>query len=83
MEFIYGLINRDEVVYVKATFLNKKDALKVKKAINGEWIGDKQLKLRVNDDKVTESFDNRTVVIQDIPSNFNKDDLLDFFDMGG
>lgn len=51
----------------------------VKTSLRNTWIGDSLIKVRLDADATKEQFDNRTIIIRNIPTHFNQRNILETF----
>jgi hypothetical protein len=51
----------------------------LREALRNCWIKDKKLKLKTQEDLTYETFDNRTIIVQNLPSHIKGHHLIDFF----
>ena len=61
------------------TLGSKRQANLVQKHLRKTWIGDSLVKVKLDTDANKESFDNRTIIIRNIPTNFNQRQILETF----
>jgi hypothetical protein len=50
---------------------SKRQAHLVEKTLRKHWFGDSLLKIRLQQDAKREAFDNRTIIIRDLPNDLN------------
>lgn len=60
----------DRLAYILVTLGSKRQAHMVLKAIRKTWFGDQLLKIRMQDDAKKEVFDNRTILLREIPTHY-------------
>ena len=70
---------RAKTAYIKVTLASKSQAQMVKKKLAKTWVGDSLLKVKTQADAKKEHFNNRTVLIQNIPKYLNTDKVLEVF----
>ena len=58
---------------------SKRQAHMVSRALRKQWLGDSLLKVKLQEDCNRETFDNRTVLIRNLPEHINARQLLDIF----
>jgi RNA recognition motif-containing protein len=54
------------------------DAMKIAKKLKKTWIDDKLIKVRTMKDRHLEHYDNRTIVIKDLPTNAKSRHVIEF-----
>lgn len=74
-----GSMIQEAVAYMTVEYESVQDAMKMAKKLKKTWIDDKLIKVRTMKDKHIEHFDNRTVVMKDIPTNIKVRHVLEFF----
>ena len=65
--------------YIKVTLGNKRQAYMAKSALRKEWLGDCLVKVKVTEDVQREHFNNRTVLIREIPRYLRVEHVLSIF----
>ena len=58
--------------YIIIKLGSKRQAHLVNKSMRNIWIGDSLLKIRMQEDVKREAFDNRTIIIRDLPTHLNQ-----------
>jgi hypothetical protein len=61
------------------TLGSKRQANLVQKHLRKTWIGDSLLKVKLDADANKEHFDNRTILIRNIPTHMNQRQILETF----
>ncbi len=61
------------------TLGSKRQAHLVQKHLRKTWIGDSLLKVKLDTDANKELFDNRTILIRNIPTHLNQRQILETF----
>jgi len=55
----------------------------VKEKLRSHWVEDKKIKLKTQDELAYETFNNRTIIIQNIPNHYRTSTLTDYFSRFG
>jgi hypothetical protein len=58
--------------YIVISLGSKRQAHLVNRSLRKLWIGDSLLKIRMQEDVKKESFDNRTIIIRELPTHLNQ-----------
>jgi hypothetical protein len=76
---LYDSLDKNRISYALIEFSSPREAKLVKKQLAGHWIEDKQVKVRTQEDLIEESFDNRTIFIENIPCDMKNKELIEMF----
>ena len=68
-----------QISYVLVQFGDQKDAEKVKRSLYNVWLEDKKIRVLNQKDVENETYDNRTIVVMNIPSHYKDKKLLKHF----
>lgn len=55
----------------------------VKDALYNKWIEDKKLKVKTKEDLAYETYNNRTIIVKNIPINYRDQHLIQLFEDAG
>ena len=70
---------KEKTAYVKVRLGSKRQAEMVRSKLRQTWVQDSLLKVRTQADAKSESFDNRTVIINGIPKHLRAEAILEYF----
>jgi hypothetical protein len=70
---------QSRTAYIVVTLSSKRQAHLVKSTLRNEWLGDCLLKVKVKDDVPQEHFDNRTVLVREIPRYLRIEHVVELF----
>jgi hypothetical protein len=62
-------VSRNQVSYVRVEFEMPKWVTSVRRGLRKQWLHDKLLKVKTLKDKKSESFKERTIIVQGFPSH--------------
>jgi hypothetical protein len=65
--------------YIVIKLGSKRQAHLVNKSLRKLWIGDSLLKIRMQEDVKKEAYDNRTIIIRELPTHLNQRQILETF----
>ena len=68
-----------QISHVLVQFGDQKDAEKVKRSLYNVWLEDKKIRVLNQKDVENETYDNRTIVVMNIPSHYKDKKLLKHF----
>jgi adenylate kinase family enzyme len=68
-----------KLAYILVTLGSKRQAVMAKQALRKEWIGDCLVKVKINDDAQRENFNNRTIIVREIPRYLRVEHVLTLF----
>lgn len=69
----------DRVAYIKVTLGSKRQAYMSKSALRKDWLGDSLVKVKVTEDIQKEHFNNRTILVREIPRYLRIEHVLALF----
>lgn len=69
----------DRSAYIMVTLGSKRQAHLSMRALRKTWFGDQMLKIRMKEDAKKEVFDNRTIMLRDIPTHFTQSQIIETF----
>jgi len=67
------------MAYIKVAMGSKRQAYMVMGKLRNTWIGDQLLKIKTQEDIKKEVYDNRTVLIRGLPTNWTQRDIIQTF----
>ena len=70
---------RAKTAYIKVTLGSRSQADLVQKKLKKVWLGDCLLRVKTQSDAKREHFNNRTIIIQNIPKHLTSDRALEVF----
>jgi hypothetical protein len=73
----------DKVAYAKIKLGSAQEVKNVLGRLRNMWLDDKLLKLKTIEDKNNETFDNRTIVLREIPVTYKENTLIDIMSQFG
>lgn len=82
VDFINSVVmpgEADRLAYIKVTLGSKRQAYMSKSALRKEWLGDCLVKVKATEDIQREHFNNRTILVREIPRFLRIEHVLSIF----
>lgn len=82
VKYLHSVTTADQglrYAYIVVSMGSKRQAHLVQKSLRQHWSGDNLLKVKLAADAKSENYDNRTVILHDLPTHMNQTQILEIF----